>query len=95
MLRSETLFVSARPAPLLGTMSKHFGHKITVETDGALTRMQFPMGTVTAEAREGGLHLLVEAADAEGVERVQEVLISHLMRFAHRENPQKPQWQPA
>ena len=95
MLRSETLFPSARSGPLLGTMSKHFAHKITVEADGPLTRMRFPMGTVTAQAREDGLHLLVEAEDAAGIERVQTVLISHLMRFAHREDPQEPVWQSA
>lgn len=95
MLQSQTLFPSARAEALLGTMAKHFGHKIPVTTEGTQMRLQFPMGQVLAEARADGIRLQVEAEDAAGLSRVQEVLVSHLLRFAHREDPQPPVWQSA
>ena len=94
-MRQIADFPTARPGPLLGTMAKNFAHKITVEQDESGAVMHFPGGTVTATIGEGALHLAIEAADADGFARAREILIGHMLRFAHREEPVAPVWRDA
>ena len=94
-MRRTADFPTARPGPLLGTMAKHFAHKITVEQDDAGAVMHFPVGLVTARIGADALHLTIEAADEDGFARVREVLIGHMLRFAHREAPEAPVWRDA
>lgn len=91
-MRQTTDFPTARPLPLLGTMCKHFAHKITVEQEAGRARLHFPWGLATAEVTGTGLHLAIEAADTTGFDQTREVLIGHLLRFASREAPQPPVW---
>ncbi len=94
-MRRTADFPTARPLPLLGTMCKHFGHKITIEQQDTGAVMHFPAGLVTAEATETGLCLTIKAADEDGFARTRDVLISHMLRFAHREAPEAPDWRDA
>lgn len=92
-MRKTADFPTARPVPLMGTMCKHFAHKITVEQTETRAVMHFPAGLAVAEVTETGLRLSIEAADEAGFARTREVLIGHMLRFAHREAPQAPVWQ--
>lgn len=94
-MRKITTFPTARPLPLMGTMCKHFAHKITVEQDETRAVLRFPWGVVEVEAHPTGLALAIDAADAEGFEHTRDVLIDHMLRFAHREAPEAPVWQDA
>ena len=89
-MRMTADFPTARAAALTGTMAKHFGHKIPVTHDDRLAVLTFEMGVARIEA----LHLTLEAADTESLERLRAVIESHLMRFAHREEPAPPAWTP-
>ena len=91
-MRQIADFLTARPGPLLGTMAKHFGHKIPVEEGEDGTVIRFSAGTVTARIGEGALHLAIEAENDADFDTVRDVLIRHLLRFAHREEPVAPLW---
>ena len=88
-------FPTERGPALMGTMAKHFGHKIQVETSDTQARLHFAAGTATIALIPTGLHLAVETPEAEPLDTLRGVVESHLLRFAHREDPQPLDWQPA
>lgn len=71
----------------LGQMCKHFGHKIPTELDleAGHGRIVFPFGTCRLESDATGLTIEAEATDGETMERLRQVIESHLLRFAFRE----------
>lgn len=93
---SQAIVGTAKASGYLQQLCKHFGHKIPVEFDERRGRIGFPMGTCELEAREGAnaLTLRASAATAEELARVEEVVASHLLRFAFREEL-KIDWKPA
>lgn len=93
-MRMTADFPTARAAALTGTMAKHFGHKIPVTQDDRHAVLTFEMGVARIEAQDASLHLTLEAADAGALERLREVIESHLLRFAHREDPAPLSWTP-
>ncbi|MGD9525222.1 DUF2218 domain-containing protein [Pseudonocardia sp.] len=65
----------------------HLGRKTAVEPlDGAPDggRLRFAYGTATVRPGPDGLELIAEAADAEALARVQDVVGRHLERFGAR-----------
>lgn len=93
-MRMTADFPTARAAALTGTMAKHFGHKIPVTHDDRLAVLTFEMGVARIVAQDASLRLTLEAADTESLEGLRAVIESHLMRFAHREEPAPPAWTP-
>lgn len=84
---------TARAPALMGTMAKHFGHKIPVEVADDRAVLRFEMGDARLAAGSDHLQLALEAGDDAALERLREVVESHLMRFAHREEPAPLVWQ--
>lgn len=69
----------------LQQLCKHFGHKVpaTFEThSGAIT---FPAGQCALTATETSLVMRLATADEAALARLQDVMASHLVRFAFRE----------
>ncbi|WP_405403234.1 DUF2218 domain-containing protein [Paracoccus sp. Ld10] len=93
-MRMTADFPTARAAALTGTMAKHFGHKIPVSQGDSHAVLTFEMGVARIEARDASLHLELDGADAPAMERLREVVESHLLRFAHREDPAPLSWTP-
>jgi uncharacterized protein len=62
----------------------HLGRKTEWTTDGAVSTAAIAGGTGVVQVGEGVLTLLAEAADAETLDRVQDVLGRHLERFGQR-----------
>lgn len=87
-------FPTARAAALMGTMAKHFGHKLSVTVQDDQARLDFPMGQASLRAADDALHLAVQAQDQAGLDRLRDVIESHLMRFAHRDDPAPLVWSP-
>lgn len=87
-------FPTDRAGALMGTMSKHFAHKITVTSQADRCLLHFPDGLATIYATETGLRLIVEGSPAETRDRLRDILESHLLRFAHRQNPAPLTWTP-
>jgi hypothetical protein len=63
-------------------MRKHFGHKLPVELEGAVSRVRIPTGEFELEPRGEVLVVRATAADDAGLARVREVVGSHLARFS-------------
>ena len=87
MPHSEARIALDQPARYLGQLCKHFAHKLPVTLEEARGSIAFPMGTCRLEAAEGLLLLRAEADGAEALERLQEVVGRHLLRFAFRAPP--------
>lgn len=85
-------FHTARGPQLLATLSKHFGHKIRVETRDGHAQLHFDMGEAVIEAIPEGLRLTADATGKDDLQQLQDVLESHLLRFAFREDPQPLVW---
>lgn len=78
----------------LQQLCKHFGHRVPATFDPAQGRIEFAMGLCTLRAGEGALSLQAEAGDADDLRRLEEVVGSHLERFAFREGL-RVDWTPA
>ncbi|WP_410218066.1 DUF2218 domain-containing protein [Paracoccus sp. (in: a-proteobacteria)] len=85
-------FPTMRASALLGTMSKHFAHKITVIEEEDCSTLHFEMGEAGISVTPEGLHLTLNALDPDAMERLRGVVEGHLLRFAHREDPAPLAW---
>jgi hypothetical protein len=84
-MRAEATIECAEPEALALRMRKHFGHKVEVEVDGPVTRIRIPVGEFELEPRDRTLEIRAAAESESGLARVQEVVGSHLARFARKE----------
>ena len=95
MHQASAYLETAHGRKYLAQLCKHFAHKIDVVHSESFATCRFPFGTGILEADETGLRMVAEAADADALKRTQEVIESHLMRFAFREPQQPLHWQGA
>jgi hypothetical protein len=87
MNQSVAKIESERASIYLQQLCKHFAHKLPVEFTPESGQITFSAGICRLEAKDGVLTLRTEAEDLAGVERVQDVVEKHLVRFAFREPP--------
>lgn len=87
-MNASTFFKTEQAERYLGTLCKHFGHKVPVTYDTGSGRIELPFGLCTLSADATGLGLTVTAPDKSGLDRAMQVITSHLERFAFRENPE-------
>lgn len=73
-------------------LCKHFGHKVPAACEGQEGRIEFPAGQALLRASPGSLILVGEAEDPEALGRLEQVLESHLKRFAFREPALAVDW---
>mgnify|MGYP003657110871 CR=1 FL=1 len=90
---AHTTFQTEHGKRYLGTLCKHFGHKIPVQLDGDTGRIDFSFGHCKLKADDTSLVLNVSAGNQANLDKAVQVITSHLERFAFRENPQL-NWQP-
>lgn len=73
-------------APLYMTkLCKHFRHKIPVELEAEKAHAQFPYGECRMYADQQNIRFDCQVNDASKVEQMKEVIFSHLVRFAPKE----------
>ena len=70
----------------LQQLCKHFGHKVDVTFDERAGTVLFSIGTCRLAATEDGLVISLDAADADRLQQLRDVVESHLLRFAFRES---------
>jgi hypothetical protein len=86
MPASHASVATEKPAPYMKQLCRHFGHKVDVSFDDERGSIALAMGRCELDATEPGLlQLRVEAEDAAGLERTQQVIGSHLERFGRRD----------
>lgn len=95
---AETLLGSVARIPTgsaqryLGQLCKHFGHRVPAGLEGDHGWIAFDFGRCHLAASEDELSLHNSAATAEALARLEQVIASHLERFAFREEL-KVSWQ--
>src|SRR3954454_3382355 len=83
-LRARADVVTDRPSPYLKQLAKHFRHKLDVTFDDDAGLIPFAFGRCELRAGDGVLRLEAIAATPEELERVENVIASHLVRFGRR-----------
>jgi hypothetical protein len=63
-------------------MENHFGHKVAVERRSGVVHVWIPAGEFELEATEGTLEIRLTPASPGDLPRLQEVVSTHLERFA-------------
>lgn len=82
-MHSSTKLLIERPERWAKQLASHLGHKAVVKTEGNASTVTFAGGgTGRIEAGLDAVLLAVEAANPEQLERIQDILESHLLRFA-------------
>ena len=82
---STATVVTPKAAGYAAQLCKHFGHKVPARFEGSDGEVAFPGGTCRLHVEGDALTMTVTGADAAAVARLEEVVGSHLVRFAFRE----------
>jgi hypothetical protein len=86
MLTSTARVETAKPAPYMKQLCKHFGHKNEVTFDDRAGEIHLSSGVCSLDASAPAqLELTASATDAESLERLQQVIGGHLERFGNRD----------
>jgi len=92
MPHSAAVVPTENASRYLQQLCKHFGHKIPVSFTPEHGECRFSCGTAKLDATDGQLRIAVEAPDAEQLAQTQDVVASHLVRFAFREEIEPISW---
>jgi hypothetical protein len=84
-LRAEAQIPTTSASKYLQQLCKHFQHKLPATFDPQAGQITFPLGETTLAADDATLTLRLEAANGEDMERLKDVVVRHLARFAFRE----------
>lgn len=85
MARSDARVATGVPRRYLGQICKHFQHRLPVTLEETRGRIDFPTGSCVVEIAEGALILRADAATAEDLATLEDVVARHLVRFGFRE----------
>lgn len=85
---------TASASRYLQQLCKHFQHKIPATFDEHKGEVIFSIGVCRLEADSNTLKMELTSPDADQLAQLQEVVASHLVRFAFREELEIA-WQPA
>lgn len=86
-MNASTYFITENAERYLGTLCKHFGHKVPVTYGAGSGQIELPFGQCTLRATDAGLALSAFADNRPDLDQTVQVISSHLERFAFRENP--------
>ena len=85
MENSTALVRTDKASRYLVQLCKHFGHKVPAEWTETGGVVRFEPGTCRMAAADGELTLACESETPEDLAVVQDVIASHLQRFAWKE----------
>jgi uncharacterized protein len=71
----------------LQQLCKHWSHKFEVSFDSEQGQVSLPIGTATMRASPDLLYVTIETDQADSIERLKQVVATHLDRFAFKEAP--------
>lgn len=86
MLTSSATCQTGNASRYLQQLCKHFAHKLPVSFDAREGTCMFSCGKAVLKADAGVLRIDLVAGDVEGLAQTKDVIESHLLRFAFREN---------
>lgn len=85
-LTSTAVVETAKAAGYAAQLARHFAHKIPARFEGAEGEIVFPSGICRLHVQDERLTMTLKAATPETVTALQDVVASHLLRFAFRED---------
>lgn len=95
MLQATAAVKTEQGSKYLQQLCKHFAHKIEVSFTPTHGECTFAMGKGILDADDAGLTVTATAPDEEQLSRTKEVIESHLVRFAFREELAPLAWNQA
>lgn len=81
-----------KAARYMTQLAKHWSHRFEVSYDDISALIPLPLGTCSMLVEPDGLDITIEAADLEGLARLEDVVAEHLLRFAFREPVKRLAW---
>lgn len=103
MKTSSTSIKTPEGSSYIRKLCKHFAHKIKVAYDEKEGTAEFPFGRALMTADGESLRFDITSDTFEGISRIKYVLVTHLEKFAFRENleivwkdeplPPEPDWE--
>jgi len=85
---SEARVPTEKSAIYMKQLCRHFGHRVRTDWTDEAGRIEFEFGVCELRAEPDALVLTGTAEDDESTSRLENVVGSHLERFAHREELQ-------
>ncbi len=86
MIAATSTVHTPHASKYLQQLCKHFAHKVTVEYDARKGRADLPPGPCAMTAEDGSLSFHCRAKDEQGLQVMQAIIQSHLVKFAWRED---------
>jgi hypothetical protein len=84
-LTSEATVSTTKPAAYMRQLCKHFGHRVPTAYDDSTGRITFEFGSCELVAGSDQLTLLASATEPTELNRLKQVVGSHLERFGRRD----------
>ncbi len=91
-MKSSATIATPNAQRYLVQLCKHFSHKRPATWEGQEGRITFEAGEAAMRASPDTLMLVSQAGDKDGLVRVEQVIESHLKRFAFREPDMAVEW---
>lgn len=91
-MKSSATIPTANARRYMIQLCKHFGHKVEASFDDHEGRIAFPMGEASLRASPETLMLVSKSETPDGLARLEQVIESHLKRFAFREPELAVEW---
>ena len=91
-MKSSATVATPHAERYMTQLCKHFAHKVPASVEGREGKISFEAGEAALRASPDTLMLITSAADGEGLARVEQVIASHLKRFAFREPEMTVDW---
>ena len=95
MTRTTGTFETPNASRYLQQLCKHFGHKVEATFTETAGTIAFPVARAELEASPTLLTVTLDVEAPDQLGRMQEVVDSHLKRFAFREEFEGMAWQDA
>lgn len=92
MIETSATLQTEHAAKYIAQLCKHFAHKVDVSHSDGHGECRFVCGTAIMDATDETLRIKVNAPDDAQLKETQEVVESHLLRFAFREELQPLEW---
>ena len=68
-------------------LCRHFAHRFPATVAGNEGRIEFPFGLCTIDNDAEHMHIRINSAHADDLERAERVLKDHLIRMANKDDP--------